>query len=48
MALLSCWGEVTSENEQDVIAANRKIHPQIKQLLSVLTDILTRISQMNP
>ena len=41
MALLSCWGEVTSENEQDVIAANRKIHPQIKQLLSVLTDILS-------
>ena len=41
MALLSCWGEVTTENEQEVIAANRKLHPQIKQLLSVLSKILT-------
>ena len=40
MALLSCWGEVTTENEQEVIAANRKIHPQIEELLSVLSDIL--------
>ena len=41
MASLSCWGEVTTENEQDVIAANRKLHPQQVKLLSVLTDILT-------
>ena len=41
MALLSCWGEVTTENEQEVIAANRRIHPQIGQLLSVLSDILS-------
>ena len=40
MALLSCWGEVTTENEQEVIAANRKIHPQVGELLSVLSDIL--------
>ncbi len=40
MALLSCWGEVTTDNEQEVIAANRKIHPQIRELLSVLSDIL--------
>ena len=40
MALLSCWGEVTTENEQEVIAANRKIHPQVKELLSMLSDIL--------
>ena len=40
MALLSCWGEVSTENEQEVIAANSKIHPQIKELLSVLSDIL--------
>ncbi len=40
MALLSCWGEVTTENEQEVVAANRKIHPQIRELLSVLSDIL--------
>ncbi len=41
MASLSCWGEVTTENEQAVIAANRKLHPQQIELLSVLTDILT-------
>ncbi len=40
MALLSCWGEVTTENELKVIAANRKIHPEIEELLSVLSDIL--------
>jgi phosphorylcholine metabolism protein LicD len=40
MVLLSCWGEVTTENEQEVIAANRKLHPQIEELLSVLSDIL--------
>ncbi|MCK5431620.1 MAG: LicD family protein [Gammaproteobacteria bacterium] len=40
MALLSCWGEVTTENEQEVIAANRMIHPQVEELLSVLSDIL--------
>ena len=40
MALLSCWGEVTTENEQEVIAANREIHPKIERLLSVLSDIL--------
>ncbi len=39
MALLSCWGEVTTENEQEVIAANCKIHPQVEELLSVLTGI---------
>jgi len=31
---------VTTENEQEVIAANRKIHPQLEKLLSVLSDIL--------
>jgi phosphorylcholine metabolism protein LicD len=40
VAILSCWGEVTTENEQEVIAANRKIHPQLEELLSVLSDIL--------
>lgn len=40
MAILSCWGEVTTENEQEVIAANRKIHPQLEELLSVLSGIL--------
>jgi hypothetical protein len=40
VALLSCWGEVTTENELQVIAANRKIHPQINELLSVLSGIL--------
>ncbi len=40
MAILSCWGEVTTENEQDVIAANRKLHPQQVELLSILSDIL--------
>ncbi len=40
MSILSCWGEVTTENEQEVIAANRKIHPQLEKLLSVLSDIL--------
>ena len=40
MALLSCWGEVTTENEQEIIAANRNIHPQVEELLSVLSDIL--------
>ena len=40
MVLLSCWGEVTTENEQEVIAANRRIHPQIEELLFVLTGIL--------
>ena len=40
MALLSCWGEVTTENEQEVIAANREIHPKIERLLSVLSDVL--------
>jgi hypothetical protein len=38
--LLSCWGEVTTENEEQVIAANSKIHPQIEELLSVLSEIL--------
>ncbi len=41
MTSLSCWGEVTTENEQDVIAANRKLHPKQAELLSVLTGILT-------
>ena len=41
MALLSCWGEVTTENEQDVIAANRMLHPQIESLLSVLCGVLS-------
>ena len=41
MALLSCWGEVTTENEQEVVAENRKIHPKINELLSVLVDILS-------
>ncbi len=40
MAILSCWGEVTTENEQDVIAGNRKLHPQQVELLSILSDIL--------
>jgi len=40
VAILSCWGEVTTENEQEVIVANRKIHPQLEKLLSVLSDIL--------
>ena len=40
MALLSCWGEVTTENEGEVIAANRKIHPKVEELLSILSDIL--------
>ena len=40
MALLSCWGEVTTENEQEVIAANRKIHPKLEKLLSILSEIL--------
>jgi len=40
VSILSCWGEVTTENEQEVIAANRKIHPQLEKLLSVLSDIL--------
>jgi hypothetical protein len=40
VALLSCWGEVTTENEQEVIAANRKIHPQIEELLIVVSKIL--------
>jgi phosphorylcholine metabolism protein LicD len=31
---------VTTENEQEVIAANRKIHPQLEELLSVLSGIL--------
>jgi hypothetical protein len=41
MALLSCWGEVTTENEKDVVAANRTIHPKLNELLSILTDILS-------
>ena len=41
MTSLSCWGEVTTENELDVIVANRKLHPQQVELLSVLTGILT-------
>ena len=41
MALLSCWGEVTTENEKDVIAANRIIHPKLEELLSILTNILS-------
>ena len=41
MALLSCWGEVTTENEKDVIAANRIIHPKLQELLSILTNILS-------
>jgi phosphorylcholine metabolism protein LicD len=41
MALLSCWGEVTTENEMDVIAANRIIHPKLEELLSILTNILS-------
>ena len=40
MALLSCWGEVTTENEAEVVAANKRIHPQIEELLSVLSEIL--------
>jgi len=40
VAILSCWGEVTTENEQEIIAANRKLHPEQIELLSVLTDIL--------
>ena len=40
MALLSCWGEVTTENEAEVVAANKRIHPQIEELLSVLSGIL--------
>ena len=40
MALLSCWGEVTTDNEQEVITANREIHPKIEKLLSTLADIL--------
>jgi len=40
VAILSCWGEVTSENEQEIIAANRNIHPQVEKLLSVLSNIL--------
>ena len=40
MALLSCWGEVTTENEKDVIAANCILHPKLEELLSILTDIL--------
>ena len=40
MALLSCWGEVTSENEQEVIAANREIHPRIREMLSTVAKIL--------
>jgi hypothetical protein len=40
MALLSCWGEVTTENEAEVVAANRTIHPKLEQLLSLLSDIL--------
>lgn len=40
MALLSCWGEVTTENEHEVIAANRRIHPQIEELLLLLSGIL--------
>lgn len=43
MASLSCWEEVTTENEQDVIAANRKLHPQQVELLSVLTNILNSV-----
>jgi hypothetical protein len=41
MALLSCWGEVTTENEKDVIAANCIIHPKLEKLLSMLADILS-------
>jgi len=41
MALLSCWGEVTTENEKDVVAANRTIHPKLNELLSILADILS-------
>jgi hypothetical protein len=40
MALLSCWGEVTTENEAEVVAANRAIHPRLERLLSLLSDIL--------
>jgi phosphorylcholine metabolism protein LicD len=39
VALLSCWGEVTTENEKEVVAANRKIHPQIEELLRVLSGV---------
>jgi hypothetical protein len=41
MALLSCWGEVTTENEKDVIAANCILHPKLDTLLSMLTGILS-------
>jgi hypothetical protein len=41
VALLSCWGEVTTENEEKVIAANRRIHPQIRELLTVVAKVLT-------
>jgi len=40
VALLSCWGEVTTENEAEAVAANLKIHPQINGLLSMLADLL--------
>ena len=40
MAILSCWEEVTTENEQEIIAANLKLIPQQVELLSVLSDIL--------
>ena len=45
MALLSCWGEVTTENEKEVIVANRKIHPQVKELLSVLAKLREKCRQ---
>jgi phosphorylcholine metabolism protein LicD len=41
VAILSCWGEVTTENEQEIIGANRKLHPQQVELLSVLSGILS-------
>lgn len=40
MDQLSSWGEVTSENEQQVIAANLTLHPLRIELLEVLTEIL--------
>jgi len=37
---LSCWGDVTTENEQQVIASNLKFHPQRIKLLEMLSEIL--------
>jgi len=47
MALLSCWGEVTTENEKNVVTANRIIHPKLEELLSILTNILSSANAIN-